>query len=462
MDNNNSFNNLNNEDNTPQETQPISNFNRQQETPPQTFTEYKAPQNSHPIPDIQPVENSMPINEVAYIPFQENETAKPPKKSKGKNVLKVLGATAAIFAVSIVSIYGYTLVTQGDMSAPFANNGQVAENNNNASASTDIASKIDEVSTAPTFFQMTAEEGGLLHATDIYDKVVPSVVGVSSTLVNGGSTGTGIILSEDGYILTNAHVVEDAFEVTVLLNINTDEYEEVKATVVGSDEQTDIAVLKIDKTGLTAAELGVSSELEIGEFVMAIGNPLGFEFANTATSGMVSGLDRQFTMESYSLNLIQTDAAINSGNSGGPLVNSYGQIIGITSSKISQQYAESLGFAIPIDEAMPIIEDLVQYGYVRGRPQIGIGGQDLEKIWADFNDIPQGIIVLSITEDSGAADAGLQINDIIIGVDGKPVTTMDELNTYKEEHQAGDTMRLLIYRDGETLEVDVVLSEAKE
>lgn len=293
---------------------------------------------------------------------------------------------------------------------------------------------------------------------DIYDKVSPSVVGVSCTLPRGTATGTGIIISEDGYIITNAHVIEDAVSVMIVDN----ELNEYTATVIGSDEQTDLAVLKIDATGLVACEFGSSKDLRIGELAVVIGNPLGFELYGTMTSGIISGLNRTINIGDKKMTLIQTNASINNGNSGGPLINSYGQIIGVTSAKVASIYGEGLGFAIPIDEAIPIINDLMKYGYVTGRPIIGISGEDINAITALYYRLPQGVCVRFVTPDSGAEAAGIKAGDIIIGANGQSITTMDELNAIKNNFSAGDTITLTIYRDNANMDVDIVLGEVTQ
>ena len=291
--------------------------------------------------------------------------------------------------------------------------------------------------------------------TEIYEKVLPSVVGVSCTLRTGTATGTGIIISEDGYIITNAHVVEDAISVMIVDN-DMNEYE---AEIIGSDTQTDIAVLKIDKTGLTPCEFGRSGDVKIGELAVVIGNPLGFDLYGTMTDGIISGLNRTITIGDRTMTLIQTSASINQGNSGGPLINAYGQVIGITSAKVSSTYGENLGFAIPIDDAIPIIQDLIQYGYVTGRPLIGISGEDITPFMSLYYRLPEGVYVRFITPGSGAEAAGIQAGDIIIGLNGDTITTMSELTDEKNNFKAGDTVTLTIYRNGQSMDVDVVLGE---
>ena len=281
------------------------------------------------------------------------------------------------------------------------------------------------------------------------NKVLPSIVGIriefsvnsifNRTSGTASASGSGIIISEDGYILTNNHVVdatssstsyfyevEEASKVIVTLYNDDTEYE---AEIVGTDEQTDLAVIKIDKDGLTAAELGDSSSVKVGEFCMAIGNPLGL--GSTVTDGIVSAVDREVTDEDGNTYVaIQTNAAINSGNSGGALVNSQGQVIGINTLKIAGDGVEGVGFAIPIDSTKDIYEQLIQYNKVK-RPYLGIGGIEVDATTAERNNLVEGIYVKTLENFSAAEKAGIKVGDVIIKADGQDIKTMDELNEIK-------------------------------
>lgn len=272
---------------------------------------------------------------------------------------------------------------------------------------------------------------------------------------NAGETveqgsGSGIIISDSGYIVTNEHVIDGASEITVILNTG-DEY---TANLIGKDTKTDLAVLKIEPPEgvvLTPAILGDSTTIQVGELAVAIGNPLGQEFSGTTTAGIISAVNRTMTIENRTYNLIQTDAAINSGNSGGPLINQYGEVIGINSIKLSQSGVEGLGFAIAISEAKPIIEDLMSNGYVSGRPLVGIS----------VNETRYGMFVASVAEGSGAAAAGLKEGDLISKVDGVVVKSSTELNEIRDTKKPGDVMVFTVMRDGEILELNVTLGEDK-
>ena len=310
-----------------------------------------------------------------------------------------------------------------------------------------------------------------LTTPEIVDMVGPAVVGIvsKSTATYGyygffgfetpqeqSSSGSGVIISSDGYIVTNNHVIENANEVKVILNTN----ENYTAKVIGKDSRTDLAVLKIDASELPFAKMGESSQLRVGDTAIAIGNPLGQEFAGTTTQGIISGLNRSVTIDNKQLNLIQTDAAINPGNSGGALVNAYGQLIGINTAKISSSSLEGLGFAIPIDEAKPIIEDLIDNGYVRGRPVIGIGGSAVTERDAEvYENLTVGVYVSSMTPDSPAYLAGIKIGDIITSCDGKKVETVEDINEIKNKKQPGDKMTVTVYRQGKKHNIELVLGE---
>lgn len=292
---------------------------------------------------------------------------------------------------------------------------------------------------------------------------MPSVVGVvqyqkSRPYVATGQ-GSGIILDTDGYIVTNAHVVADADGVKVVL-YNGDEY---TATIIGSDTKSDIAVLKINASNLTPAKLGNSDQLEIGEDVIAIGNPGGL--SNSVSKGIVSGLNRTVeTNLGASMECIQTDAAINPGNSGGALVNEYGYVVGINSSKIAATDYEGIGFAIPINDAKPIIEDLKAYGEVQGRVRLGIEVRMIDSVLAKLNNIPMGAMVLSVEKTSDAYQQGLIAGDIIIRIDGQDITAYEDLSNQISGHQPGDSVTLEVYRTGQnntsqTLEITVQLMQ---
>lgn len=393
-------------------------------------------------------------HEVAYYPIDEK-----PKKKK-RVILKSVLAVLCVFAISIGSIVGYIKLDENGYHIPFLTSSKDKEDTNDSNAESNQEKVFNK--NLPTLMQMASKDNAL-KIPEIVKKVTPSVVGISSKVPQGTATGTGIIMTDDGYIVTNAHVVNDATSITVVF-IKDKDTEEVKADLVGIDTKTDLAVLKVDKKGLVPAEFGMSKDLEVGELAIAIGNPLGFELAGSVTGGIISALNRELEIDSRKFTLIQTDAAINAGNSGGPLVNCYGQVIGINSVKIQSGYnsVEGLGFAIPIDEAKPIIDELIQHGYVTGRPLLGIGGQDITSAQAKFNDIPQGVYVVTVSSDGGADKAGIKAGDIITAVNAEEVTTMAELSSELEKFKAGETVKISYYRDGKDFFTNVTLTENKQ
>lgn len=307
----------------------------------------------------------------------------------------------------------------------------------------------------------------------VAQKVLPSIVGIkikySVNSVFGTSeaeaTGSGIIIREDGYIVTNNHVVstesnssyyaiEEASKMTVNLYNDTTEYE---ATIIGTDEYTDLAVIKIDASNLTPATLGNSDNVKVGEFAMAIGCPLGLE--STVTSGIISAINR--TVDDgvgTEYNCIQTDAAINSGNSGGALVNSNGEVIGINTLKLSGAGVEGMGFAIPINTTTDVIEQLIQYQTVK-RPYIGISGIAVDENTAKQYNIPMGVYVYTVGKDSPAEKAGLTKGDVITKIEGVEVKNVNELNKEKNNHNIGDTVTLTVHKNGEETELQLTLTE---
>ena len=307
-------------------------------------------------------------------------------------------------------------------------------------------------------------------------KTLPSIVGinveytVTSNFMHGlsqigSASGSGIIISSDGYILTNNHIinssdssiyyeVSEATKVYVYLYNDETPYE---AKIIGTDEETDLAVIKIEKNDLVAAELADSSSIKIGEFAMAIGNPLGMQ--SSVTSGIVSAVNREVdTEDGNTFTLIQTDAAINSGNSGGALVNAEGKVIGINTLKLSGSGIEGMGFAIPINDTIDIYNQLIKNGKVL-RPYIGITGIDIDQRTATQYNYPQGIYVKAIDKEAPVSSSDLKPGDIIVSIENSTVKTMDELNEIKKSKNIGDTVKLGIYRNGETLEVSIILGE---
>ena len=318
-------------------------------------------------------------------------------------------------------------------------------------------------------------------AISVANKVLPSVVGIEVTFSisanyhtfltqdssTSTATGSGVIISEDGYILTNNHIVDasssssssyytvsDAKKVVIYLY---DEDEPIDAEIVGTDSVTDLAILKIDRDGLTPATIGDSDSVQVGEFAMAIGNPL--DMRSTVTSGIISGLNREIEDENGTMyTLIQTDAAINSGNSGGALVNADGELIGINTLKMSGTGIEGMGFAIPINSTLDITEQLISTGKV-SRPYIGISGINVTETYSQYYNLPIGVYVAELQKDGPAKDSDLEVGDVIIEFNGEKIESMSQLNKEKNKCEIGDEITLKVSRNSEELEIKITLIE---
>ena len=391
-----------------------------------------------------------------------------PTKKKKKN--KIL--PTAIISALIASIF-----TAGACSAGFYLITKNAQEKQLITASSPAQLTTTENNSSTDASLTTTYKNGkqVLTVPEIASKVGPSVVGVINKAkvsaqkyydpfsgryyyyqdpsasedgtVEQGS-GSGIILNESGYIVTNQHVIEGATDISIILNTG----DEIKAELVGQDAKTDLAVLKVDTDKkLTPAVLGDSTAVQVGELAVAIGNPMGMEFSGSVTAGIISAVNRIMNIDNRTYNLIQTDAAINSGNSGGALINQYGEVIGINSVKLSTSGVEGMGFAIAISEARPIIDSLMESGRV-SRPYVGL----------NISETQYGLFIDGVVKGSGAEQAGLKANDMIMEVDGTKVASVKEINDLRDKKQIGDSLRFKILRDGETIEVDVKLTDTIE
>lgn len=389
---------------------------------------------------------------------------KPKKNSNfGRNVLIPFVSGIAGCAVVIGTCFGVSSIKQHILGSNSSNL------SNTQSSNSKTTGTVDQVSLSN------------YSDTSVYaaNKILPSIVGIkieynvtsmfsmfgnkqSSTAT---ATGSGIIISDDGYILTNNHVVSssesdsyyqvsEATKVTVTLFNDETEYE---AKIVGTDDQTDLAVIKIEKTGLTKAEFADSDSIKVGEFAMAVGSPLGLQ--STITCGVISAVNRNVTdSDGKTYNLIQTDAAINAGNSGGALVNSEGKVVGVNTLKLTGDNVEGMGFAIPINSTTDITSQLIQYSKVK-RPYIGITGMDLNAETAKKNNLAEGIYVKAVDDFSAAEKAGIKTGDVIVKADGQDAKTMDELNKIKNSHNIGDEIKITVNRGGQEKELTLTLGE---
>lgn len=416
---------------------------------------------------------------------------KPPKKSGGAG--KVIAGLLAVALIGGASGYGGAYLARSNETVSASVQTQAEEDKSPAFTQT---SSGNDKATASTLTS-SQKNSGEMSTKDIINKAEPSVALILSEFSESqSSTGTGIVFSEDGYIVTNAHVI--TAEITTYVNNNNsnrhsdpfsgffddfynfgnrqtqkkivkadkvtvtlNDEKEYEAKVVGYDSNTDLAVLKIDAKGLIPAEIGDSSVLEMGDKAVTLGYPLGLGLS--ASDGIISGLDKEMTVEvgggTATMTLLQVDAAINPGNSGGPLLNAAGQVVGITSSKIVSSSVDSVGFAIPISDALPILNELKNTGSVKNTtPKIGITGTSITSAFKRYYDLPvdKGVLVSSVDAGSCAEAAGIAAGDVIVKADGKDISSMEELVKIKNSHKAGDTMTLTLARsDGD---VDVVLT----
>lgn len=383
-----------------------------------------------------------------------------PRKHKGlKAFLISLSAVLSLAIVALACIGGYNLATGGSVSNLIGKNGTAASeatgNTNGPTLTINSAPTSSSTATKPLSGQMTVAEVAKLVRPTIVDIVTYSLSQIGET-----GEGSGIIMSADGYIITNNHVVSGADKVKVVLE-NNKEYD---AKVVGSDARSDLAVLKISTAGLQYATFGNSAQLQVGDGVVAIGNPGGLEFAGTVTNGIVSALNRSVVSESgYTMNYIQTNASINPGNSGGALVNMYGQVVGINSAKISDSNYEGMGFSIPINTAKPIVDSLVRYGYVKDRVKLGITVQEFGSYEAKMYNTPTGLLVESVDTTSDAYAKGIRQGDIITKINGKTVSDFNGLSNEENKYKPGNTVTLTVYRykTSQTMTFTVKLEEDK-
>ncbi|MCH5188575.1 MAG: trypsin-like peptidase domain-containing protein [Oscillospiraceae bacterium] len=383
---------------------------------------------------------------------------KSPKRRSGHGRL-IAGVICGALAGSLIST---TAVIGLSTFFPKTGNVTIYEGSGRAG----IAPDVTQISTV-----VTDNAGQELSTEEIAQLVGPAVVGISCNVSvrsifgvqQGVSSGSGIVISDQGHIVTNYHVIDGADSITV--NFSTGE--QLEATLVGGDEQTDLAVLKIEPIDtMKIAVLGDSDAVEVGERAIAIGNPMADELFGTVTQGIISGKNRTIRVNNREMTLLQTDAAINPGNSGGALINKYGEIIGINSAKISSSSysgtsSEGLGFAIPINEAKPIIRDIIDYGFVRGRPIIGVTVQQVTEEIAYYYNLPvnHGLLVMGLTAGGAAAEAGIQRGDIIVSFDGQEVKTSTELNNIRDQHKAGEVIPIEIDRNGERITLNITLGE---
>ncbi len=406
-----------------------------------------------------------------YAPLEEHTSPESERKKRkpGKASWRIGGAILLV----VLLIAASSLIFSGSnqrTEAPYISGDGMPDDWNDyldnyyqVTESKDAEIKLPRAELAPDFkVTLSNEHGKELSLQELYDQCSKSIVAIKGYQdgVDGYYWGSGIILSKDGLILTNTHVIEncDTASVTLFDNSSYD------AALVGADSTSDIAVLRIEATGLTPASFGDSAELAIGDKVAAIGNPLGETFRMTLTDGIISAIDRGISYNGHSMTLLQTNTAINEGNSGGALFNMYGQVIGVTNMKMMSSYSsiEGIGFAIPSSTIAAVADSLMQYGEVRGRTAIGITVGAIPENVTSHYDLPTGLYVSAVEEKSDAAAKGIQQGDIITAVNGNPASATSDILTVKNTLSVGDTITFTIWRDGETFDVDVTLVDEND
>ena len=398
-----------------------------------------------------------------------NGSTKPPKNHGGLVAVLLVSVILLCGIVTVLSFMNIRLFkamdeTPRDESLPImiSNSGTESSNfsENIQPAEVPVETRTSvHTETSPPSVENIPQEGAM-SLQKIYETVIPSVVSISCSGQWGSSTGTGLVLSAEGYIVTNCHVVENAETIKVLLT----DGRIVEALLVGQDAISDLAVLHITADDLVPAQLGDSSVLRVGDTVVAIGDPLGIELRGTMTDGIVSAINRDIVMEGRTMSLIQTNAALNSGNSGGPLINCYGQVIGINTMKMGSSVynadVEGLGFAIPSTTVEDIVNQLIEQGFVSGRPELGIVGESISSFYHFYYHLPQGLYITEVLEGSTAKEAGLAPGDILISIDGVSVTSSDTLKTLLYSYEPGDQLQAVVYRSGKQYRVSMTVGEA--
>lgn len=398
--------------------------------------------------------------------YYQTGSTKPPKSHGGliavllALVILLSGIVSALSLLNIRISFGNSQGTEPPMS--FFESTPPDQTDSSASvdgptaplSGGDVKVELNEI---PEKVENVPQAGGLsLQA--IYSKNIPSVVSISCQLASGSSSGTGVILSQDGYIVTNSHVIDDAVSIEVLL---TDQ-RTFPATVVGQDAVSDLAVLYIPAKDLVPAEFGNSAGVRVGDAVVAIGDPLGVSLRGTMTDGIISAINRDVTTGNKTMTLLQTNAALNSGNSGGPLINCFGQVIGINTLKIGafvdSAGVEGLGFAIPSTTVKDIVEELLTNGFVSGRPKIGIAGQNLPLYYRQRYKIPNGLLITQVEQGSAAEKAGIQVGDILLQLDGVYITEAEDVESVLYAHEIGDTLNAVLYRYKNTTRYEVTIT----
>lgn len=405
-----------------------------------------------PMPENEQSQPTGYVQPQAYSSYREAPPKTPKKKSGGKGM-----AAIALCCALLGSILG----TGGTLLA-----GHYLGSSQSGAAGENVSTMVEGLRESTVIQTVQVDTGNQMTAAEVYAANVRSTVGITTSVTTNyfgfqttsAASGSGFIITTDGYILTNYHVIENSNSITVSMYDGTS----YDAALIGYDESNDIAVLKIEEEGLTPVVLGDSDNLNVGDSVVAIGNPLG-ELTFSLTAGLVSAKDRQVTLSSnVTMNLLQTDCAINSGNSGGALFNLYGEVIGVTNAKYSSSSSsgasiDNIGFAIPINSIRSIVESIIEKGYI-SKPYMGVTVSDVSTE-SQMYGLPQGAAIYSVVEGGPAEKAGLQTGDIITGADGTGITCREDLVNVVGGMKVGDELTVTVYRQGEILDITVVIEE---
>ena len=396
-----------------------------------------------------------------YAPLERPRTEK--KKRRPKSTWLWIGLPVLVLLLIVgtsLAFAGTGSTTPGAMPSDWSD---YLENFYQSSQSDTLETSIESTVLEQPFTLPRAQPGEQeLSLQELYAACADSIVGITAYPEDqdGYYWGTGVIADEAGLIVTNAHVIEGCASAEVTL-YNNESYE---ALLVGADAVSDLALLKIDCSGLPAASFGDISSLSVGDPVAAIGNPLSEEFRSTLTNGIISAIDRGMNYNGHTMSLLQTNAAINEGNSGGALFNMYGQVVGITNMKMMSYFSsiEGIGFAIPSSTVKAVVDQLAENGEVRGRPSIGITVGAIPQEAVENYELPEGLYISAVAENSDAAAQGIREGDILLAIDGQSVSTTEEVAAIRDTKGVGDSMRFTIWRQGETFEVDVRLMDTND
>ena len=396
-----------------------------------------------------------------FEPYYQTGSTHPPKSRSGIVAVVLIGAILLGGSVSILGLlplFQTEDTQEKDLSPvsfsrqPEAQTQTGANAPQTVNADTQVSIQLQEV---PLAVENIPQEGGLsLQA--IYEKNIASVVSITCT----DTTGTGLIVSPDGYVVTNCHVVENAAGIELLLQ----DGRQLPARVVGTDPVSDLAVLYVEATGLTPAQFGDSASVRVGDTVVAIGDPLGAQLRGTMTDGIISAINRDIQVSGRSMTLLQTNAALNSGNSGGPLINCYGQVIGINTMKIGDYMndagVEGLGFAIPSTTVKTVVDQLISQGFVSGRPYLGFRAETVSSFVQMYYRLPRGVYITEVDPGSSAHAQNIAAGDMLLSLDGQQISDTDMLEQLLYQYSAGDTVEAVIYRSGKQYTVALTLDQA--